>query len=50
LRLGNAGGLTAGRQKIVRIDVGGDNSLDPGDSAVVGLVFSQPFSPKGAAG
>jgi hypothetical protein len=46
-RLLNAGGVTAGGQKFVRVNVGGDNILDPGASAVVLLVFSQPFTPPG---
>jgi uncharacterized repeat protein (TIGR01451 family) len=43
-KLLNAGGVTAGRQKFVRVDVGGNSILDPGQSAVVVLVFSQPFT------
>jgi uncharacterized repeat protein (TIGR01451 family) len=45
VKLLNAGGLTANRQKFVRVDVGGDNLLDPGERAAVQLVFSQPFRP-----
>jgi uncharacterized repeat protein (TIGR01451 family) len=45
VKLLNAAGLTAGRQKFVRVDVGGDNLFDPGESAAVQLVFSRPFRP-----
>jgi hypothetical protein len=46
-KLLNAAGRTGGRQKFVRVEVGGDGILDPGQSAVVVLVFSQPFTPPG---
>src|SRR5262249_21257275 len=46
IKLLNAGGLTAARQKFVRVDLGGDNFFDPGESAAVQLVFSQPFRPR----
>jgi uncharacterized repeat protein (TIGR01451 family) len=46
-KLLNAAGRTGGGQKFVRVNVGGDGILDPGQSAVVVLVFSQPFTPPG---
>jgi uncharacterized repeat protein (TIGR01451 family) len=46
VKLRNATGLTAGRQGFVRLDVGGDNIFDPGESASVALVFSRPFNPQ----
>jgi uncharacterized repeat protein (TIGR01451 family) len=45
-RLLNAGGRSAGRQPFVRLNVGGDNILDPGESAVARLVFAKPFTPR----
>jgi uncharacterized repeat protein (TIGR01451 family) len=45
-QLRNASGLTTGRQPFVRLDIGGDNLLDPSESLVVQLVFSQPFLPR----
>jgi len=46
LPLRNASGRTASRQSFVRIDVGSDNILDPGESATFQLVFSQPMNPR----
>jgi uncharacterized repeat protein (TIGR01451 family) len=46
-RLLNADGETADGQRFVRVDVGGDAILDAGQSTVVVLVFSQPFTPPG---
>jgi hypothetical protein len=31
---------------LVRLDVGGDNILDPGESVVARLVFARPFNPR----
>jgi uncharacterized repeat protein (TIGR01451 family) len=45
-RLLNASGRGAGRQQFVRIDAGSDNILDPGESAMVQLVFAKPFNPR----
>jgi uncharacterized repeat protein (TIGR01451 family) len=45
-RLLNAGGRTAGRQAFVRLDVGGDNILDPGESVMARLVFAKPSNPR----
>jgi uncharacterized repeat protein (TIGR01451 family) len=45
-RLLNASGRSAGRQQFVRIDTGGDNLFDPGESVMVQLVFAQPFNPR----
>jgi uncharacterized repeat protein (TIGR01451 family) len=45
-RLLNASGRSASRQQFVRLDVGGDNLFDPGESAMVQLVFGQPFNPR----
>jgi uncharacterized repeat protein (TIGR01451 family) len=45
-RLHNAGGHRASRDQLVRLDVGGDNILDPGESALVQLVFAKPFNPR----
>src|SRR5262249_19582962 len=45
-KLLNASGRSAGRQQFVRIDAGGDNILDPGESALVQLVFAKPFNPR----
>jgi hypothetical protein len=46
VRLLNAGGRTAARQPFVLVDLGADNILDPGQGAVVVLVFSQPVGPR----
>jgi uncharacterized repeat protein (TIGR01451 family) len=45
LKLLDASGTTAGGQKYVGVNLGSDNICDPGTSAVVELVFSQPFTP-----
>jgi uncharacterized repeat protein (TIGR01451 family) len=45
-RLLNASGRSGDRQQFVRIDLGGDNLFDPGESAMVQLVFAQPFNPR----
>jgi uncharacterized repeat protein (TIGR01451 family) len=46
VKLRNASGRTASRQTFVRLDVGGDNILDPGESTTFRLVFSQPMNPR----
>jgi uncharacterized repeat protein (TIGR01451 family) len=46
VKLRNASGLTRGGQQFVRLDVGGDGILDPGESTAVLLVFSQPVGPR----
>jgi hypothetical protein len=46
VKLRNAVGFTKGRQKFVQVNVGGDNLFDPGERALVQLVFSQPFLPR----
>jgi uncharacterized repeat protein (TIGR01451 family) len=46
-RLLNAGGLTAGRQPFVLADIGPANIFEPGQSALVQLVFSRPVNPRG---
>ena len=45
-RMLNAGGRNAGRQPFVRVNLGGDNILDPGESATVQLVFGQAVNPR----
>jgi uncharacterized repeat protein (TIGR01451 family) len=45
-RLLDARRRTAVRQPFVRIDVGTDNILDPGESAMAQLVFAKPFNPR----
>jgi uncharacterized repeat protein (TIGR01451 family) len=47
VRLRNAGGLTAGQQPFVLVNIGSDNIFDPGASVVVQLVFSRPFRLRG---
>jgi uncharacterized repeat protein (TIGR01451 family) len=42
----NASGRSAKRQQFVLLDAGRDNILDPGESAMVQLVFAQPFNPR----
>jgi hypothetical protein len=37
---------SAGRQQFVWLDIGGDGIFDPGASAFVTLVFSQPVNPR----
>jgi uncharacterized repeat protein (TIGR01451 family) len=46
VKLRNADGFTRSRQKFVRVNLGGDNLFDPGESTAVQLVFSQPFLPR----
>jgi uncharacterized repeat protein (TIGR01451 family) len=46
VKLRNSSGLTADRQKFVRLDVGSDNILDPGESTTFQLVFSRPMNPR----
>jgi hypothetical protein len=46
-KLVNASGTTAGGQKFVLVPVGGDGIFEPGQSAFVELVFSQPFKVPG---
>jgi uncharacterized repeat protein (TIGR01451 family) len=46
VKLLNAGGRTRGGQPFVLVNAGGENIFDPGDSAIVQLVFSQPLSPR----
>jgi uncharacterized repeat protein (TIGR01451 family) len=42
-KLLDASGTTAGGQKFVLVKLGGDGIFEPGQSAIVELVFSQPF-------
>src|SRR5262249_11559682 len=46
IKLRNAGGLTADKQKFVMVDVGGANVFDPGESVTVRLLFSKLFRPR----
>jgi uncharacterized repeat protein (TIGR01451 family) len=46
-KLLNASGRSASRQPLVRLDLGGDNVFDPGESTVVPLVFARPVHPRG---
>jgi uncharacterized repeat protein (TIGR01451 family) len=43
LRLVDGSGTTAGGQKFVLVNIGGDGIFEPGASVMVELVFSQPF-------
>jgi uncharacterized repeat protein (TIGR01451 family) len=45
-RLLDASGTTAGGQKFVLVNLGGDDICDPGASTMVELAFSQPFRPR----
>jgi uncharacterized repeat protein (TIGR01451 family) len=45
-KLLDASGTTAGGQKYVQVNLGGDDICDPGASTMVELVFSQPFTPR----
>jgi uncharacterized repeat protein (TIGR01451 family) len=45
-RLLNASGLSTSRLQFVRLDLGGDNLFDPGESRVVPLVFTRPVKPR----
>ena len=46
IKLKNASGLTAKKQKFVRLNVGADNILDPGETTSIQLVFSKAFLPR----
>jgi hypothetical protein len=46
IKLLHASGLIAGGQKWMRLNLGADNILDPGESVVVSLSFSKPFLPR----
>jgi uncharacterized repeat protein (TIGR01451 family) len=46
-KLLDATGTTAGGQKFVGVNVGGDDIFNPGQSALAELVFSQPFKVPG---
>ena len=46
IKLKNASGLTAKKQKFVRLNVGADNILNAGESTSFQLVFSKPFLPR----
>jgi hypothetical protein len=45
-KLLDASGTTSGGQKYVLVPLGGDDICNPGASAMVELVFSQPFRPR----
>jgi hypothetical protein len=47
IKLKNASGLTAKKQKFGRLNVGADNILNPGESTSLQLVFSKSFLPRG---
>jgi uncharacterized repeat protein (TIGR01451 family) len=46
IKLKNASGQAAKKQKFVRLNVGGDNILDPGETTLIQLVFSKAFLPR----
>ena len=46
IKLKNASGQAAKKQKFVRLDVGADNILDPGETTSIQLVFSKAFLPR----
>jgi uncharacterized repeat protein (TIGR01451 family) len=43
VKLKNASGQVPKKQKFVRLDVGADNILDPGETTMIQLVFSKAF-------
>jgi uncharacterized repeat protein (TIGR01451 family) len=46
IKLKNASGQAAKKQKFVRLNFGGDNLLDPGETTTIQLVFSKAFLPR----
>ena len=42
-RMKNASGQVPKKQKFVRLNVGADNILDPGETTTIQLVFSKAF-------
>ena len=46
IKLKNASGQAAKKQKFVRLTAGADNILDPGETTSIQLVFSKAFLPR----